>query len=83
MLQTVLDAEMTEHYGDAVQQCWFAHPDVVDKLSALQWAWKGSYCQNAKAPAPGGWQTNQVRREHRRPECERYFASASGEGIDW
>lgn len=41
-----------------VLRCWFAHPGIVDKLSALFWAQKGDYRRNAAANGPLEWQEN-------------------------
>jgi hypothetical protein len=41
-----------------VKRCWFAHPGIVDKLSALFWARKGDYRRNAPANGPLEWQEN-------------------------
>jgi hypothetical protein len=46
--------------GASVKPCWFAHPDVVDKLSALHWAWRRSYSRSATAGGPLDWQSSLV-----------------------
>ena len=43
-------------YGDRVLRCWFAHPGIVDRLSALHWARRGDYRRHAPAHAPLEWQ---------------------------
>jgi hypothetical protein len=42
--------------GKTLQKCWFAHPVVVDKLSALWWAWRGAYRRHAPANGPHEFQ---------------------------
>jgi hypothetical protein len=46
--------------GASIKPCWFAHPDVVDKLSALHWAWRRSYSRSATAGGPLDWQSSLV-----------------------
>ena len=46
--------------GSSIKPCWFAHPDVVDKLSALHWAWRRSYSRSATAAGPLDWQSSWV-----------------------
>jgi hypothetical protein len=48
--------------GASVKPCWFAHPDVVDKLSALYWAWRRGYSPSATATGPIDWHMNWVPR---------------------
>jgi hypothetical protein len=48
--------------GASVKPCWFAHPNVVDKLSALHWTWRRSYSPNATAAGPVEWQESWVPR---------------------
>lgn len=45
-------------YSTRVLRCWFAHPGIVDKLSALFWAQKGDYRRSAAAHGPLDWQEN-------------------------
>lgn len=45
-------------HSSRVLRCWFAHPGVVDKLSALYWAQKGDYRPNAVVNGPLEWQEN-------------------------
>lgn len=47
--------------GNNLKQCWFAHPDVLDKLSALYWSWKGNYRRrNAADNGPIGFQNDHL-----------------------
>jgi hypothetical protein len=48
--------------GASVKPCWFAHSNVVDKLSALHWTWRRSYSPNATAVGPTEWQESWVPR---------------------
>lgn len=48
--------------GASIKPCWFAHPDVVDKLSALHWSWRRSYSRSATAAGPLDWQSSWVPR---------------------
>lgn len=43
-------------YGARLLRCWFAHPVIVDQLSALHWAQRGDYRRNALPHAPIEWQ---------------------------
>ncbi len=55
------DAEVGElPEGASILRCWFAHATVVDKLSALYWAWKGDYRRHAPANGPIEFQENWV-----------------------
>jgi hypothetical protein len=38
-----------------VANCWFAHPDVVDDLSANHFAWRAAYGPNPGATAAAEW----------------------------
>jgi hypothetical protein len=48
--------------GVRLKPCWFAHPDVVDRLSALYWAWQRAYSPAATDMGPIDWQDNWVPR---------------------
>jgi hypothetical protein len=48
--------------GSSIKLCWFAHPDVVDKLSALHWTWRRSYSRSATTAGPIDWQSSLVPR---------------------
>jgi hypothetical protein len=48
--------------GARVGPCWFAHPDVVDRLSALYWTWQRAYSPTATDMGPIDWQNNWVPR---------------------
>lgn len=54
--QVLRPEEVGLPYSSRVLRCWFAHPGIVDQLSALFWAQKGDYRRNAPAHSPLEWQ---------------------------
>lgn len=40
------------HQGHPIRACWYAHPEVLDELSALYYEWKRSYTPNVDRTAP-------------------------------
>ncbi|WP_129337203.1 hypothetical protein [Cellulomonas endophytica] len=38
-----------------VPDCWPAHPELVEELSALHLAWLGAFARTSAADAPLGW----------------------------
>jgi hypothetical protein len=52
---------LTDRYGigETVPPCWFAHPPMLEELSALRAAWLGVYLNpTASADAGVGWHDN-------------------------
>jgi hypothetical protein len=39
--------------AETIPGCWYAHPAVLEELSALRIAWLGAYCDSAAAAADG------------------------------
>ncbi len=59
ILTSWVDDVLRERYPpdahDKVRACWFAHPGVVDELTALYFAWKGAYRPDAAHTAVFEW----------------------------